>query len=151
MELVLFTGIPATGKSSFYKERFFRTHVRVNRDMLKTRRREDLLIAACLAGKTRLVVDNTNLRKAERAHYISAAKAGGFAVIGYFFQSLLADALRRNQERPEQDRIAAKGVMGGSGRLELPSRREGFDELYFVRIDPDAGFTIDPWREAGEN
>jgi len=42
MEMVLFIGIPATGKSTFYKERFFRTHVRVNRDMLRTARREEL-------------------------------------------------------------------------------------------------------------
>ena len=42
MEMVLFIGIPASGKSSFFKERLFNTHVRVNRDMLKTQRREDL-------------------------------------------------------------------------------------------------------------
>ena len=40
MEMVLFVGIQATGKSSFYLERFFRTHVRINLDMLKTHHRE---------------------------------------------------------------------------------------------------------------
>src|SRR6476660_6211221 len=44
VEMVLFIGIPATGKSSFYRERFFRSHVRVNLDMLRTRHREQLLI-----------------------------------------------------------------------------------------------------------
>jgi hypothetical protein len=44
MEMVLFIGIQAAGKSSFYLERFFRTHVRVNLDMLKTHYREDLLV-----------------------------------------------------------------------------------------------------------
>ena len=43
MELALFIGIQATGKSSFYKERFYRTHVRVNYDMVKTRDREAIL------------------------------------------------------------------------------------------------------------
>ena len=33
MEMVLFVGIQATGKPSFYLERFFRTHVRINLDM----------------------------------------------------------------------------------------------------------------------
>ena len=56
MEMVLFIGIQATGKSSFYLERFFRTHVRVNLDMLKTHHREDLLVKACLEGKTPFVV-----------------------------------------------------------------------------------------------
>ena len=44
MEIILFIGIQATGKSSFFRERFFRTHVRVNLDMLKTRHREKLLV-----------------------------------------------------------------------------------------------------------
>ena len=57
MELVLLIGIPATGKSSFCREKFFRTHVRLNLDMLGTRRKERLLMEACLAGKTKFVVD----------------------------------------------------------------------------------------------
>ncbi len=61
MELILFIGIQATGKSSFYLERFFRTHVRINGDMLKTRHREELLVRACLEGKTPFVVDKMNL------------------------------------------------------------------------------------------
>ena len=67
MEMVLFVGIQASGKSSFYLERFFRTHVRINRDMLKTLHREDLLVKACLEGKTSFVVDKMNLRRADRA------------------------------------------------------------------------------------
>lgn len=58
MELVLFIGIQATGKSSFYRERFFKTHVRVNLDMLKTRHREGLLVKACIDGKIPFFVDN---------------------------------------------------------------------------------------------
>jgi len=75
MEMVLFVGIQATGKSSFYLQRFFRTHVRINLDMLKTRRREDLLVKACLEGKTPFVVDKMNLTKMDRAAYIGLAKA----------------------------------------------------------------------------
>lgn len=30
MEAVLLIGVQATGKSSFYKERFFNTHIRIN-------------------------------------------------------------------------------------------------------------------------
>jgi predicted kinase len=46
MEAVIFVGIQGTGKSTFYKERFFDTHVRINLDMLKTRHREKLLVQA---------------------------------------------------------------------------------------------------------
>ena len=37
MEAVIFTGIQASGKSTFFKERFFDTHVRINLDMLDSK------------------------------------------------------------------------------------------------------------------
>lgn len=147
MELVLFIGIQATGKSSFYKERFFRTHVRVNYDMLKTRHREELVFDACIRGQTKLVVDNTNLTRQERARYIAPAKEAGFTVVGYFFQSRVADALRRNSQRSGSERVPDKGVLGASGRLELPSLAEGFDQLFFVRLDEQSGFAVEEWEE----
>lgn len=145
MELVLFIGIPATGKSTFYRERFFRTHVRLNLDMLKNRHRADLLLKACLEGKTKVVVDNTNLTREERAVYITQARAAGFAVIGYFFQSRVAEALGRNALRPPEERIPDQGIRGASGRLMLPSYEEGFERLYFVRINQPCGFVVEAW------
>jgi len=44
VEAVIFVGIQATGKSSFYRKHFFDTYVRINLDMLKTRYRERLLV-----------------------------------------------------------------------------------------------------------
>src|SRR6218665_1545835 len=96
MEIILLIGIQATGKSTFYKERFYRTHLRLNYDMLKTRHREDLLYRACLESKTRFVVDNTNVTRAERSRYIVPAKQAGYDVVGYFFRSRVAEALARN-------------------------------------------------------
>jgi hypothetical protein len=43
--------------------------------------------AWCLDHQQPFVVDNTNPTAAERAVYIAPAKAAGFRVIGYFFQS----------------------------------------------------------------
>ncbi len=37
IEAVLFVGAPGSGKTSFFKERFFSTHVRISLDLLKTR------------------------------------------------------------------------------------------------------------------
>src|SRR5262245_37126535 len=99
MEMVLFIGIPASGNSTFFKERFFNTHVRINRDMLKTQRREDLLVKACLEGKTKFVIDNTNLTRAVRAPYIALARQSRFTVSGYYFETAPNDALNRNKLR----------------------------------------------------
>ena len=143
MEMVLFIGIPASGKSTFFKGRFFDTHIRVNRDMLKTPRREELLIKACLEGKTKLVVENTNLTRAVRAPYIGAAKEAGFNVVGYYFESAPIDAVRRNQLRPEDDRVPAVAIWAANKRLEVPAREEGFDKLYRVRMIQPAGFNVE--------
>ena len=146
MELVLFIGIQATGKSSFYRERFFGTHVRVNLDMLKTRRRESLLVAACLEGKTPFVVDNTNLTREDRARYITPAKAHGFTIQGYFFQSRVADALTRNATREGKARVPDLAIRGARGRLELPAMAEGFDSLQFLQLADRNQFTLEEWK-----
>ncbi len=146
MELVIFIGIQATGKSLFYRERFFNTHVRIKLDMLRTRYRETLLFNACIEGKQPLVVDNTNVTRAERARYISPAKAAGFRVIGYFFRSRVSEALLRNAQREGVQRVVDKAIWGTSGRSEFPDRSEGFDELYFVSLLEDGRFLVEDWK-----
>ena len=74
MEAVIFCGIQGVGKSTFFKDRFFRTHVRISLDLLRTRNRERIFLAACLESGQRFVVDNTNPTRNERSVYIQAAK-----------------------------------------------------------------------------
>lgn len=57
MEAVIFVGLQAAGKSIFYRERFFTTHLRINMDQLRTRHRERALLAWCIAHRQRFVVD----------------------------------------------------------------------------------------------
>ncbi|MBL8229378.1 MAG: AAA family ATPase [Bryobacterales bacterium] len=146
MELVLLTGIPASGKSTFCRERFYASHVRLNLDMLRTRRREWLLVTACLAAKAPFVVDNTNLTRAERARYIEPAREAGFTVQGYLLQCAASDAVRRNAQREGKARVPNAAIFGASKRLELPDRSEGFLTLYSVRIDPESSrFVVEPY------
>ena len=90
MEAVIFIGIQGSGKSSFFRERFFETHVRINLDMLRTRRREELLVAACLKGGQSFVIDNTNTLPSDRARYVQRARAAGFRTSGLLFRIELA-------------------------------------------------------------
>jgi predicted kinase len=146
VEAVLLCGIQATGKSTFCRERFFASHVRLNLDMLRTRRREDILLRACIGSGQAFVVDNTNPSRAERARYIAAAKPAGFRVIGFYFESRVSDAIERNARRSPPEQIPERGIKGASARLELPSRAEGFDELYYVRLTRE-GFHVEEWRD----
>jgi predicted kinase len=108
MEAIIFIGIQATGKSTFFQQRFFNTHVRINLDMLRTRNRERVLLSACLEAKQPFVIDNTNLTRQARAGYISLAKAAGFSVTGYYFKSALKAALERNSQRSGKALIPEK-------------------------------------------
>jgi len=147
MEAVIFIGIPGSGKSTFFLERFFATHIRINLDMLKTRHREMIMLSACLKAKQSFVVDNTNITAAERARYIPLVRQAGFRVVGYYFQSGLGASLQRNQQRSGKALIPRKGVIGRYHQLELPNLAEGFDELYYVKIDPASShFIVEGWK-----
>ncbi len=145
MEAVIFIDIQAVGKSTFYKKHFFKTHLRLNLDMLRTRHREQVLLQACLDAKQRFVVDNTNPTREDRAKYIQLATSANFKVIGYYFQSKVDDAQRRNAIRDEKERVPEKGLLGTYARLQLPTFDEGFDELYYVAIGEDGEFAVKGW------
>lgn len=142
MEAILFIGIQGAGKSTFCKERFFDTHVRINLDMLRTRRREEILLNACLQSGQPLVVDNTNPLPADRSRYLGPARAAGFRTMAYFFNTALRDAMRRNNLRPGKQKIPAPAVAATFKKLVPPTAAEGFDEIYTVELTPDRGFVV---------
>lgn len=142
MEAIVFVGIQGAGKSTFYKERFFDTHVRVSLDLLKTRNRERLILHACLSTGQRFVVDNTNPRAADRAPYIAAAREARFRVVAYFFETPVRDALRRNAQRTGAAVIPVPGVLGTHKRLERPAFAEGFDEIHTVTHGENGAFVV---------
>jgi predicted kinase len=146
MEAVIFIGLQAAGKSTFYKERFFATHLRINLDMLKTRHRERALLTTCIALRQPFVVDNTNPTLAERSVYITAARDAGFRVLGYYFQSQVAECIQRNAARGAAQ-VPELAIRGTSRRLQLPSLEEGFDALFYVKIAP-GGFQVEAWDDA---
>lgn len=147
MEVVLLIGLQASGKSTFCKRRFFDSHIRLNLDMLKTRNREKRLMQVCLETGQPFVVDNTNPTKEDRQRYLKPAKASGFRAVGYYFQSQVANCVRRNDQRPDERKVPVAGMLGTYGRLEVPSLDEGFDELHYVRIAGDGSFVVEEWSD----
>src|SRR5213593_1100172 len=105
MEVVIFCGIQASGKTTFYQERFASTHARVSLDVVRSRDREQSLVKRHLAERVPFVVDNTNVTRADRARYISAGRAAGFRVIGYYFPTDPRKAFERNRKRPGKENI----------------------------------------------
>lgn len=142
MEAVIFIGIQGSGKSTFFHERFFETHVRINLDMLRTRRREELLVAACLKGGQSFVIDNTNTLPSDRARYVEPARAAGFRRVAYFFESNVREAMQRNNLRAGKQKIPAPAVAAAFKKLVPPSADEGFDEIYTVKLSAESVFVV---------
>lgn len=98
----------------------------------------------CLATDQRFVIDNTNPSRLDRSKYIEPAKASRFSVIGYYFQSKVEDCLRRNADRPEIERVPDVAIFSAAKKLELPSLNEGFEQLYYVRLE-NGQFVVEEW------
>jgi predicted kinase len=147
MEAIIFVGIQATGKSTFYRQRFEDTHVRINLDMLKTRHRERIFFEACIAARQPFVVDNTNLTVDERARYIGPARTAGFRIVGYYFNSSISEAVEHNRRRMGPKVIPEKGIAGAYKRLQIPNLNEGFDSLYYVATAAAGTFIVEEWND----
>jgi predicted kinase len=141
MEAVLLIGIQGAGKTTFYRERFFETHVRISLDLLKTRYREKVFLSACLLAKQSFVVDNTHPTAADRARIIEPAREAGFRIVGYFFPPDVRASIARNAKRPAP--IPVKGLLGTAKRLQPLRHDEGFDALYRVRLTPKNEFVVE--------
>lgn len=147
MEAVIFIGIQGAGKSTFFKRRFADTHIRINGDMLRTKRREQILLEACLRAKQSFVVDKTNATRRQRAVYIAAAKANHFRVSGYYFRSNFAEAAKRNDLREGTAKIPELGLRHFLKQLEKPVYEEGFDRLFYVWINERGEFAVEDWKD----
>lgn len=138
----MFAGLQGAGKSSFFKERFFSTHVRISLDLLRTRNREERFLTTCLDTEQRFVIDNTNPTRDERARYIVPAKEARYRVVGYYFRSQIEECRRRNAGRAGT--VPEVAIVSTAKKLEIPSMTEGFDELFYVRLTGD-GFVVEEW------
>lgn len=146
MQAIIFMGIQATGKSSFYKANFFNSHVRISLDLLNTKNKQARFLQTCFDTHTQFVVDNTNPTQAVRKAFITKAKEYKYEVVGYYFKSSISEALERNALRTGKERIPDVGVRKCFATLEMPQKAEGFDQLHYVQLADD-GFRISDWQD----
>ena len=142
MELVIFTGLQASGKSTFFRERFAATHEHVSKDLFRNNRnrngRQRELVEAALQAGFPVVVDNTNPTVEERRALIESGHKFGARIVGYFFGSGVRECLARNARREGKARVPDLAIYATAKRLTTPSFLEGFDELLCVRLNGPA-------------
>ena len=133
MECVILIGLPASGKTTLYRQRFAKTHRHISKDLMPNVRskgaRQRELIAKALANGVSFVVDNTNATRADRAAIIRQAKEGGARVIGCFLEIGTREAVARNREREGKARVPDVAIFTCAKKLEPPLLEEGFDEI----------------------
>jgi predicted kinase len=142
MEAVILVGIQGSGKTSFFRERFFDTHVRLSLDLLRTQQRLEVLLHACLATGQPFVLDNTNVHAAGRRRVVRQALAAGYRAVCYLFEPDLPSALARNAGRQGKARVPDAALRHALRRLEPPTLDEGYEAIYNVRI-AGGGFVVD--------
>lgn len=147
MEAIIFCGIQASGKTTFYVQHFLNTHVRISMDLLHTRNKENIMLRTCLKMQQRFVVDNTNPTVEERKKYIDLAKRLHYKITGYYFHTTTAEALQRNHHRTGKAQIPIAGILGTFKKLQPPSWQEGFDQIYTVKVGADHQFIVKEWED----
>jgi predicted kinase len=138
-ELVIFVGLPGSGKSTYYAAHFAATHMQVSKDLMPNARsrenRQQKLIEDALAGGRNVVVDNTNPSRAIRAPVIAAGKRYGARVIAYYFDCTVKQSLVRNRQREGKGRVPDVAIFVAAKKLQVPALDEGFDEVHVVRCE----------------
>jgi predicted kinase len=134
-EAVIFVGIQGAGKTTYFNDHFAATHAHVSRDVQGTAEREAALVRDCLRAGCSFVVDNTNATRAARAPYVREAKAAGFDVRCWFFDTPVRTAIGRNNHRKDKKAIPVPAILRAAKQLEAPSADEGFDEIHTVSAE----------------
>jgi predicted kinase len=133
VECVILIGLPASGKTTLYRERFAGTHRHISKDLLTNVRnkgkRQSELIAEALADGVSFVIDNTNASREERAAVIAQARAAGARVVGYFLEVTTREAVARNRKREGKARVPDVAIFTVAKKLKKPELEEGFDEI----------------------
>ena len=165
-ELIILVGIPASGKTSFYRRRLAGEYLHVSLDRWRgkgsARRKEHRAILDGLAaagegagGVRGVVVDNTNVtaetrrRDFEDAAEFSRQTGERVRPVAYFFDADLASCLARNAARPpgappgEPYHVPPIAIRRFAGQLRPPGREEGFEGIFRVRITGAGEFEVE--------
>lgn len=145
-ECVIFVGLPASGKTTFYLRRFASTHTHISKDHWPNVSRKDErqaeLIRKALSSGAAVVIDNTNPSVADRAQIIALARELGARVVGYHFTATTREAVGRNRGREGRQRVPDVAIFTKAKRMAVPTVAEGFDELYRVTIREDGEYDV---------
>ncbi|MCC6978081.1 MAG: ATP-binding protein [Candidatus Melainabacteria bacterium] len=147
--LIVFAGLPASGKSTFCDGLEEAGFVRISLDEIRkeiygdaseigdwkvTRKRFDELYNAALAAKKNIIIDNTNFMRSQRTRVIDMAKNAGYTDIHVAMMDVpLEECIRRNKLR---DRVVKEEVIRDMHKMLHGSQFPGDDEGVVTVLAP---------------
>ena len=139
-ELIIFVGLQASGKSTYYHSHFAATHVHVSKDLMKNARNRDAtqakMIEEALARGQSVVVDNTNPTPVVRVPLVAIGRRHGARVVAYYFETTVKDAVVRNRQREGKARVPDVALFVTAKKMVPPGFAEGFDEVRVIAPIP---------------
>src|SRR5579863_3022542 len=112
MELIIFIGLQASGKSTFYQihcSETYEPYEHISMDLLKNnknpRKRQLVLLEAALQAQKSVVIDNTNPTIEDRQPLIQLGRQYGAKITGYYFESDVRQCIKRNKQREGKARV----------------------------------------------
>jgi predicted kinase len=146
VDLVVLSGLPGSGKTTFFGARFAATHAHVARDRFPSARdpgaRRRRLVEEAARARRAVVVDETTPRREDRAALVALARELGLRPVLYWFPPDVRASLARNARRTGRARVPVPGVLATAMRLAPPEAAEGFAAVYEVRATAEGGFEI---------
>lgn len=138
--MIVFVGLQAAGKSTFFRTQLAATHVHVSKDLMGNARNRDerqvrMIEEAFLAGRS-VAIDNTNPTPLVRAPLIALGRRYSARVVALFFESIVNDAVIRNRTRVGKARVPDVTIYVAARKIVPPSVGEGFDEVRVLAALP---------------
>ena len=141
-ELVLFSGPPASGKSTYARKHFLpHGYTHINQDTLRSKEKCLKQTALALAAGRSVVVDNTNPAADTRALYVALARQHGVPVRCFVFTTPLKLAQHLNLYRERASggsykRVPPIAYSTYAKKAVKPAQSEGFAEVVEVEFVP---------------
>lgn len=146
LEVIIMMGIPGSGKSTFAWN--FPEHIHINQDRLGNRSDCINAMKRALSQNKSVVIDRTNITRAQRKYFLDVAKDYGASISCIFLDYPALECIERIKARKEHETLPSSTpeakiievVAKFNNSLELPEYHEGFTNIFHSTTFNDPEF-----------